>query len=61
MGMAVDKAGGDDVTFRVDNLFRGIIDFADRRDPSAADRNVRAIAWQSRAVDDGAVTNDDIV
>ena len=34
MGMAVDKAGRDDVAFGVDDLFRGTVDFADRRDPA---------------------------
>ena len=58
VGVAVDEAGRDDVPFGVDDLFRGLADFADRGDPAARDADVGAIARQPRAVDDGAVAND---
>jgi hypothetical protein len=61
MSVAVDKAGRDNVPFRVDNLFSGIIDFAHRGNPTTRDCKVTAIARKSRPIDDGAVTDNDIV
>jgi hypothetical protein len=59
--MGVDEAGGYDVTFGVEDLFGAVSNLANGSNLAAGDAHVGAIARESRAVDDGAVANDEIV
>jgi hypothetical protein len=61
MGVAVDEPRRHDMAFRVDDFVSGPADFANRRYATLLDPNIGLIAWQARAVDDGAPANDQIV
>jgi hypothetical protein len=61
VGVAVDEARRDDLAGRVDFFFAFFADAADRRDPIAIHRDVGAVARQSGSIDDGAVTDHEIV
>jgi hypothetical protein len=60
MGVTVDKAGTDDHALGVDHPLGRCADATDFDDPAGADTDIGAIARQPRAVDHGAVLDQQI-
>src|SRR5262245_52594115 len=61
VSMGVDEARGHDMALGVNRLFGSIPQFADRGDLATGDADIGAIAGQARAVDDGAIPDNEIV
>ena len=60
MGVAVDKAGRDDLAVGIDHALGRRADAADLDDLAAGDADIGAVARQARAVDHGAVLDEQV-
>src|SRR5438045_2393341 len=61
MGVTVNEAGSDHAALGIDNFFSRLVDPANRSNAAVEDAKVRLVARQSRAVDDSAAANNQIV
>jgi hypothetical protein len=61
VGVAIDKAGGDNMSFRIDDFIGAIGDSANCDDPSTGDADVGLVARKPGAIDHRAAADNDIV
>ncbi len=61
MGVPVDEPRGDDVTLGIDLPVPALLDPADRGNAIALDTHVGAVGAEARPVNDGSVTDDEVV
>ena len=61
MGVAINKAGGDDVALGVDRLLRAISNTANRSDFPIHDTHIGAEPGHARTINDGPIFNNQIV